>query len=64
MIDDNVIDINAGVTISSAKLQTEVSETTKSYLRHESIRRKVTMGQLLDEIVKLFSSGDVPESTS
>ncbi|MEG4225541.1 hypothetical protein QUA35_06660 [Microcoleus sp. N9_B2] len=64
MIDDNVIDINAGVTISSAKLQTEVSETTKSYLRHESIRRKVTMGQLLDEIVKLFSSGDVPEITS
>ncbi|MEG4977211.1 hypothetical protein [Microcoleus sp. K4-B3] len=64
MINDNEIDITAIVTTSSAKLQTEVSEITKSYLRHESIRRKVTMGQLLDEIVKLFSNGDVPKITS
>ena len=64
MIDDNEIDINTVTTTSSVTLQTEVSENTKTYLRIEAIRRKLTMGQLLDEIVKLFSSGDVPKSTS
>ncbi|MEG4459171.1 hypothetical protein [Microcoleus sp. N9_A1] len=48
---------------SSIKLQTEVSESTKNYLRIESIRRHLTMGQLLDEIVKMFCI-DVPEITS
>lgn len=64
MIDDTEIDINTVTTNNGVKLQTEVSETTKSYLRIEAIRRGLTMGQLLDEIVKLFSSGDVPKSTS
>ncbi|MEG4964567.1 hypothetical protein, partial [Microcoleus sp. K4-C2] len=64
MINDNEIDITAIVTTSGVKLQTEVSEITKSYLRIEAIRRKMTMGQLIDWIVESFSSIDLPKSTS
>lgn len=64
MINDTEIDINTVVLTSGVKLQTEVSENTKSYLRIEAIRRHLTMGQLIDEIVTLFSSGDVPKITS
>ena len=62
MIDNSEIDINAVTTNSTVKLQTEVSKLTKNYLRLEAIRRGLTMGQLLDELLKMFY--DVPEITS
>jgi hypothetical protein len=43
-------------------LQTGVLRETKDFLRLESVRRRVSMGILIDEMVKLFFS--VPESTS
>lgn len=64
MIDNNETDDDIVTITSGVKLQTEVSEATKSYLRLEAIRRHLTMGQLLDEIVKLFCNGDVPKITS
>jgi len=63
MIDDNAIVTDTVINNSSVKLQTEVNENTKNYLRIEAIRRRLTMGQLLDEIVKMFCL-DVPKSTS
>lgn len=64
MIENSEIDINTVATTSGVNLQTEVSVDTKTYLRIEAIRRRLTMGQLLDEMVKLFLSGDVPKITS
>lgn len=64
MIEDSEISVNAGVTNGNARLQTEVSETTKSYLRIESIRRGVTMGQLLNLMVELFCKNDVSQTNS
>jgi hypothetical protein len=67
MIDSSEIDVNAttdDVTNNGVKLQTEVSRDTKNYLRLEAVRRQLTMGQLIDEIVKIFSQQDVPKSTS
>lgn len=61
---NNNINISPVLTTSGVKLQTEVSADTKSYLRIEAIRRSLTMGQLLDEIVKLLLSGDIPKITS
>ncbi|MEG4032082.1 hypothetical protein QUA26_28185 [Microcoleus sp. Pol12A4] len=63
MIDDNATITDAITTNIGVKLQTEVNENTKNYLRIEAIRRHLTMGQLLDEIVKMFCL-DVPKSTS
>jgi hypothetical protein len=63
MINDSDI-IPDGIVINNCvKLQTEVNESTKNYLRIEAIRRRLTMGQLLDEIVRMFCI-DVPKSTS
>jgi len=45
-----------------AKLQTSVAPETHIYLRLEALRRRLTMGQLLDEIVGRYI--DVPKSTS
>ncbi|MEG4883012.1 hypothetical protein QUB75_19725 [Microcoleus sp. K1-B6] len=64
MINDTEIDIDAGVAIGNAKLQTEVREVTKTCLRLESIRRKMTMGQLIDWIVATFPIDGVPKITS
>lgn len=67
MIDNTEIDVNAttdDVTDSGVKLQTEVSVTTKNYLRVEAVRRHLTMGQLIDEIVQMICQQDVPKSTS
>jgi hypothetical protein len=55
--------------ILTAKLQTSVAPATLEYLRVESVRRHMTMGQLLDEIIaqkcdRNLQSADVPESTS
>jgi hypothetical protein len=57
MIDNSEIVVNAttdDVTNSSVKLQTEVSVSTKNYLRLEAVRRQLTMGQLIDEIVQVL----------
>jgi hypothetical protein len=58
MIDDTAIgtidntNTNISVVVSNrVKLQIEVSLPTKNYLRIEAIRRQLTMGQLLDEIM-------------
>lgn len=67
MIDNSEIDVNAttdDVTDGGVKLQTEVSVTTKNYLRLEAVRRHLTMGQLIDELVQMFCQQDVPKSTS
>lgn len=48
-------------TIVTAKLQTAVLPATLEFLRIESVRRHLTMGQLLDEMVGLYT---VPESIS
>jgi len=67
MIDNSEINVNAttdDVTDGGVKLQTEVSRDTKNYLRLEAVRRQLTMGQLIDEIVKMFCQQDVPKSTS
>lgn len=50
-------DANAAV-----KLQTSVAPSTLEFLRIESVRRHITMGQLLDEIVGRYT--EVPEITS
>ena len=50
-------------TISGVNLQTEVSAETKSYLRIEAIRRGITMGKLLDGMVKLILAGDISKIT-
>jgi hypothetical protein len=42
------------------KLQTSIATDTHSYLRLEALRRHLTMGQLLDEIVGRYI--DVPET--
>lgn len=62
MIDNSAIDINAVTPNSTVKLQTEVSEPTKNYLRIEAIRQHLTMGQLLDKIIERCCL--VPEITS
>lgn len=60
---DSTIQTIDTVTVSGVKLQTEVNANTKNYLRIEAIRRGLTMGQLLNEIVdRLLCS--VPEITS
>jgi hypothetical protein len=67
MIDNSEIDVNAtndAVTDGNVKLQTEVSVTTKNYLRIEAVRRHLTRGQLIDEIVQMLCQQDVPKSTS
>jgi hypothetical protein len=67
MIDNSEINVNAttdDVTTGGVKLQTEVSRDTKNYLRLEAVRRQLTMGQLIDEIVRMFCQQDVPKSTS
>jgi hypothetical protein len=67
MIDNSEIDVNAttdDVTDGGVKLQTEVSRETKNYLRLEAVRRHLTMGELIDEIVQMFCQQDVPKSTS
>ena len=67
MIDNSEIDVNAttnDVSAGGVKLQTEVSVTTKNYLRLEAVRRHLTMGQLIDEILQMFCQQDVPKSTS
>jgi hypothetical protein len=67
MIDNSEIDVNAttnDVSDGGVKLQTEVSVTTKNYLRLEAVRRHLTMGQLIDEILQMFCQQDVPKSTS
>lgn len=51
-------------TINGVNLQTEVSAETKSYLRIEAIRRGITMGKLLDEMVKSILAGDISKITS
>ncbi|MBD0339410.1 MAG: hypothetical protein ICV61_00470 [Microcoleus sp. Co-bin12] len=65
---NNEIDINAtttdDVTNGGVKLQTEVSVTTKIYLRVEAVRRNVTMGQLIDEMVRTLFFPNVAKSTS
>ncbi|MEG4497576.1 hypothetical protein QUB05_05605 [Microcoleus sp. F10-C6] len=63
MIDDNATITDDTVINNGVKLQTEVNANTKNYLRHEAIRKGLTMGQLLDEIIKMFCL-DVPKSTS
>ncbi len=62
MINNNETDTIA--TISGVNLQTEVSAETKSYLRIEAIRRGITMGKLLDGMVKLILAGDISKITS
>jgi hypothetical protein len=67
MTNNTEIDVNVAtddVTDNFVKLQTEVSVTTKNYLRVEAVRRHLTMGQLIDEIVQMFCQQDVPKSTS
>lgn len=64
MTQNNGVSINAGITVVSVRLQTEVNESTKNYLRIEAIRRNVTMGQLLDEIIKLFCNEGTSENVS
>jgi len=67
MTDNNENDVNGiscDVTDGGVKLQTEVSLATKNYLRVEAVRRHLTMGQLIDEIVQMFCQQDVPKSTS
>ncbi|MBD0307571.1 MAG: hypothetical protein ICV80_05355 [Microcoleus sp. T1-bin1] len=65
---NNEIDINAtttdDVTNGGVKMQTEVSVTTKIYLRVEAVRRNVTMGQLIDEMVRTLFFPNVAKSTS
>jgi hypothetical protein len=65
MICNSEIDVNTttdDVTNGGVKLQTEVSIATKNYLRVEAVRRHLTMGQLIDEIVQILCQQDVPES--
>lgn len=62
MINNNETDTIT--TINGVNLQTEVSAETKSYLRIEAIRRRITMGKLLDEMVKLILAGDISKITS
>jgi hypothetical protein len=62
MINDGETDVNVVATNSTVKLQTEVSKLTKNYLRLEAVRRGLTMGQLLDELLKMFY--DVSKTTS
>lgn len=50
-------------TVINVKLQTEILTTTKDYLRIEAVRRRITMGQLIDEWVQLLCES-VPETTS
>jgi hypothetical protein len=57
------IQVITAVDNGGVKLQTEVSEKTRNYLRVESVRRRITMGQLIDELVKLLC-GNVSETTS
>jgi len=65
MICNSEIDVNTttdDVTNGGVKLQTEVSIATKNYFRVEAVRRHLTMGQLIDEIVQMLCQQDVPES--
>jgi hypothetical protein len=61
MVENNVIvannAANESILASVVKLQTEVSEETKTALRIEALRRHTTMGRLLDEMVKKFLLG-------
>lgn len=60
---DSAIQTIDTVNVSGVKLQTEVNVNIKNYLRVEAVRRGLTMGQLLNEIVgRLLCS--VPEITS
>lgn len=63
MINNSEIDVDAVTRNSGIKLQTEVAETTKNYLRLEAVRRHLTMGQLIDELVALLRDS-VSETTS
>lgn len=47
---------------ATAKLATSVSPATQKFLKIESYRRGITIGQLLDEIIGHYI--DVPESSS
>jgi hypothetical protein len=62
MIDNSPTITDVSITNIGVKLQTEVNANTKNYLRHEALRKGLTMGQLLDEIIKTFCL-DVPKST-
>lgn len=60
---DSAIPTTDTVNVSGVKLQTEVNVNIKNYLRVEAVRRGLTMGQLLNEIVgNLLCS--VPEGSS
>jgi hypothetical protein len=47
----------------TVKLQTSVTSATREFLRLESLRRQVTMGQLLDELIQPLCAA-IPESTT
>ncbi|MEG5048578.1 hypothetical protein [Microcoleus sp. B4-C1] len=64
MIATTKASVNTDSTLFSVRLQTEVNEFTKNYLRIEAIRRNVTMGQLLDELIKQFCNEGVSEDVS
>lgn len=63
MNNDSDIQLITAIDHNGVKLQTEISEDTKNYLRVESVRRHMTMGQLIDELVKSLC-GNVSETTS
>ncbi|MEG4852835.1 hypothetical protein QUB10_18340 [Microcoleus sp. B5-D4] len=52
MTQNTEVSIGGDVITGNVRLQTEVNEFTKNYLRIEAIRQNVTMGQLLDKIIK------------
>ncbi|MEG3844736.1 hypothetical protein [Microcoleus sp. herbarium14] len=58
------IDANNENTKNIVKLQTEISQDTKDFLRLESVRRHISMGMLIDELVRKFHLLSVSETTS
>lgn len=62
--DNKTVDNN---TNGIVKLQTDILQDTKNFLRLESVRRHVSMGMLIDELIRnylLQVSVSVPEKTS
>ena len=55
---------NSTTTKGTVILQTEVLPATKDFLKLEALVRRVTMGELINELVEQYQSLSVPKKTS